>query len=102
MDKNAKIYVAGHRGLVGSALVRKLQSEGFRNLVLRTSKELDLKNPAAVRGCQVVHDDDVSHFCLPEIYRDKENRRIKSDGLAKSRNVRCAVIPVKTGIQELQ
>jgi GDP-L-fucose synthase len=48
MDKNAKIYVAGHRGLVGSALVRKLQSEGYRNLVLRTSKELDLKNPAAV------------------------------------------------------
>ena len=39
MDKNAKIYVAGHRGLVGSALVRKLQSEGYRNLVLRTSKE---------------------------------------------------------------
>jgi len=48
MDKNAKIYVAGHRGLVGSALVRKLQSAGYRNLVLRTSKELDLKNPAAV------------------------------------------------------
>jgi len=48
MDKNAKIHVAGHRGLVGSALVRKLKSEGYRNLVLRTSKELDLKNPAAV------------------------------------------------------
>jgi GDP-L-fucose synthase len=48
MDKNAKIYVAGHRGLVGSALVRKLQSEGYRNLVLRTSKELDLINPADV------------------------------------------------------
>lgn len=42
MDKNAKIYVAGHRGMVGSALVRKLQKEGYKNLVLRTSTELDL------------------------------------------------------------
>ncbi|MGA7827870.1 MAG: GDP-L-fucose synthase [Geobacteraceae bacterium] len=48
MDKAAKIYVAGHRGLVGSAIVRKLQAEGYSNLVLRTSKELDLRNPAAV------------------------------------------------------
>lgn len=50
MDKNAKIYVAGHRGLVGSALVRKLRSEGYTNLALRTSKELDLKNQDAVGG----------------------------------------------------
>lgn len=44
MDKNSKIYVAGHRGLVGSALVRKLKSEGYFNLVLRTKSELDLRN----------------------------------------------------------
>ena len=49
MDKAAKIYVAGHRGLVGSAIVRKLQSEGYTNLVLRTSKELDLREQAMVR-----------------------------------------------------
>ncbi len=48
MDKGAKIYVAGHRGLVGSAIVRKLRAEGYTNLVLRTSKELDLRNQAAV------------------------------------------------------
>ncbi|RQW83384.1 MAG: GDP-L-fucose synthase [Geobacter sp.] len=48
MDKKAKIYVAGHRGLVGSAIVRRLRAEGYTNLVLRTSKELDLKNTAAV------------------------------------------------------
>ncbi len=47
MDRNAKIYVAGHRGLVGSAIVRKLQAEGYGNLVLRTSKELDLRNQVA-------------------------------------------------------
>lgn len=47
MDKNAKLYVAGHRGLVGSAIVRKLQKEGFKNLLLRTSSELDLRSQQA-------------------------------------------------------
>ncbi|MFN6944465.1 MAG: GDP-L-fucose synthase family protein [Cytophagaceae bacterium] len=49
MEKNSKIYVAGHRGMVGSALVRKLQKEGFTNLVLRTSKELDLRDQVQVK-----------------------------------------------------
>ena len=49
MDKKSKIYVAGHRGLVGSAIVRKLRQEGFTNLVMATSKELDLREQAAVR-----------------------------------------------------
>ncbi len=48
MDKNAKIYVAGHRGLVGSALVRVLQKEGFNNLLLKTRQELDLLDQKAV------------------------------------------------------
>jgi GDP-L-fucose synthase len=48
MDKDAKIYVAGHRGLVGSAIMRKLVDEGYGNLLLRTSKELDLRNQEAV------------------------------------------------------
>ena len=49
MDKKAKIYVAGHRGLVGSAIVRKLTKQGYDNLVLKTSSELDLRNQAAVQ-----------------------------------------------------
>ena len=48
MEKNSKIYVAGHRGLVGSAIVRCLQAEGYANVITRTSKELDLTNQAAV------------------------------------------------------
>ena len=48
MEKNAKIFVAGHRGMVGSAIVRKLQAEGYTNLVLRTSSELDLRNQSQV------------------------------------------------------
>ena len=48
MEKNAKIYVAGHRGMVGSAIFRKLKAEGYTNLVIRNSQELDLRNQQAV------------------------------------------------------
>ena len=48
MKEHEKIYVAGHRGMVGSAIVRKLNSKGFKNLVLKTSSELDLRNQEAV------------------------------------------------------
>ncbi|MBW7476718.1 GDP-L-fucose synthase [Paenibacillus oenotherae] len=49
MDLNAKIYVAGHRGLVGSAILRALEEKGYRNLVLRTSSELDLRDREQVQ-----------------------------------------------------
>lgn len=48
MDLKSRIFVAGHRGMVGSAIVRKLQSEGYTNLLLKTRQELDLLNQAAV------------------------------------------------------
>jgi GDP-L-fucose synthase len=48
LEKQAKIYVAGHRGMVGSAIVRKLQDLGYTNLVLKTSAELDLRDQAKV------------------------------------------------------
>ena len=50
MEKHAKIYVAGHRGMVGSAIVRELQRQGYDNLILRTHRELDLCNQAAVEA----------------------------------------------------
>ena len=50
MDKSSKIYVAGHRGMVGSALIRKLEKEGYTHLVLRTSSELDLRDQQAVNA----------------------------------------------------
>jgi GDP-L-fucose synthase len=49
MEKKSKIYVAGHRGLMGSAIVRKLKQDGYTNLVMATSKELDLREQAATR-----------------------------------------------------
>ncbi|GGN07618.1 GDP-L-fucose synthase [Dyadobacter beijingensis] len=50
MEKSAKIYIAGHRGMVGSAILRKLEEEGFNNIITRTSSELDLRNQADVRA----------------------------------------------------
>ena len=48
MNKDSKIYIAGHRGMVGSAIVRVLTSNGYNNIITRTSKELDLRNQQAV------------------------------------------------------
>lgn len=49
MKKNSRIFVAGHRGLVGSAIWKSLENKGYSYLIGRTHKELDLEDPAAVR-----------------------------------------------------
>lgn len=48
MDINDRVYIAGHRGMVGSAIFRQLKAKGFKNLIVRTSSELDLRNSQAV------------------------------------------------------
>lgn len=50
MDKHSKIFVAGHRGMAGSAIVRKLEAEGYTNLILKTRQDLDLRDQAAVNS----------------------------------------------------
>jgi GDP-L-fucose synthase len=50
LDKNSKIYVAGHRGMVGSSVLRKLEHEGFNNIITKTRKDLDLLNTSAVEN----------------------------------------------------
>ena len=50
MDKSAKIYIAGHRGMVGSAIERKLRTEGYNNIIYRTSTEMDLRNQDLVNS----------------------------------------------------
>ena len=50
MEKSAKIYIAGHRGMVGSAIERKLRTEGYKNIIYRTSNEMDLKNQFLVNS----------------------------------------------------
>jgi GDP-L-fucose synthase len=53
MNKNSKIYIAGHNGLVGSALTRKLVADGYSNLVYRTFNELDLTRQGLCRFSQM-------------------------------------------------
>ena len=48
INKNSKIYIAGHRGMVGSALKRKFINEGFSNIITKSSRELDLRNQQSV------------------------------------------------------
>ena len=50
MEKNARIYVAGHRGMVGSAIVRQLEKQGYTHIITRTSSEVDLRNQQAVQS----------------------------------------------------
>ena len=50
MEKDARIYVAGHNGMVGSAIVRELERQGYNNLIKRTHKELDLTKQQAVEA----------------------------------------------------
>ncbi len=59
MQKTAKIYVAGHRGMVGSAVVRTLRARGFGNIVTRTRSELDLTDQHAVRDFMTAEKPDV-------------------------------------------
>ncbi len=58
MEQNAKIFVAGHRGMVGSAIVRELNNLGYQNIVTKTSKELDLRNQQAVQEFYAVEKPD--------------------------------------------
>ena len=62
MQKTDKIYIAGHRGMVGSAILRKLQTEGYTNLVTRRSSDLDLRNQQAVRD--FFHNEKPDHVFL--------------------------------------
>ena len=50
MEKSSKIYVAGHRGMVGSAIVRELKRQGYDNIITRTHKELDLCRQSEVEN----------------------------------------------------
>ena len=50
MNKNSKIYVSGHNGMVGSSILRLLKKEGYSNLIIRSSSELDLRNQSAVKN----------------------------------------------------
>ena len=83
MEKDAKIYVAGHRGMVGSAIMRELERQGYHNLVLRTHKELDLTRQDQVEAffAQEKPDDYVIATGVQHTVREFTTLAFANDGI---------------------
>jgi GDP-L-fucose synthase len=81
LDKNSKIFVTGHRGMVGSALVRKLRSRGFDNLLVRTRSELDLLDQQAVHAFLAEHKPDYIFIAAAKVGGIQANNRYRADFL---------------------
>jgi GDP-L-fucose synthase len=73
MNKKARIYIAGHRGLVGSALLRNLTAAGFENLITLTRNELDLADPVAVKWMFSVYRPEYVFHCAARVGGIKAN-----------------------------
>lgn len=73
MKKNSKIFVAGHRGLVGSAMVRLLKAQGYENVITVTRQEVDLADPVAVKWFYSVHRPEYVFMCAARVGGIKDN-----------------------------
>ena len=78
-DKHAKIYVAGHRGLVGSAILRRLERGGYDNIIVRSSRELDLTDQAATEAFFAAEKPDQVYLCAAKVGGIMANSRYPAD-----------------------
>src|SRR4051794_40802535 len=103
MEKYSKIYVAGHRGLVGSAILRKLQNEGFTNLVYKTSNELDLRNFADVLDFFEAEEIEYVFLAAAKVGGIVANNRYPADFIRDNLLIQTHVIDAayKTGVKKL-
>ena len=103
LDRSKKIYVAGHRGLVGSALVRKLQKEGFTNIVTRTHSELDLTRQAEVEDFFEKEKPDYVILAAAKVGGIHANNTYPADFIMKNLQIECNVIDAayKNNVQKL-
>ncbi|HNF48297.1 MAG TPA: GDP-L-fucose synthase [Chitinophagales bacterium] len=92
MDVNSKIYVAGHRGMVGSAIVRKLKAEGFKHILTATSKELDLTNQADVDVWFEKNKPDYVFVAAAKVGGIYANNTYRADFLYQNLMIECNVI----------
>ncbi len=92
MKKTDKIYVAGHRGLVGSAIVRNLKAKGYENVIGRTHKELDLKDQAAVRAFFEQEKPDVVVLAAAKVGGINANNTTPADFAYENMQIQCNVI----------
>lgn len=92
LNKTDKIYVAGHRGLVGSAIVRNLKKKGFTNIIGRTHKELDLCNQTAVRTFFETERPDVVVLAAAKVGGINANNTIPAEFAYENMQIQCNVI----------
>lgn len=92
MEKKAKIYIAGHRGMVGSAILRALQAKGYNNFVLKTSTELDLKNQQAVADFFAVEKPDYVFLAAAKVGGIVANNTYRADFLYENLMIQNNVI----------
>lgn len=92
MDKTDKIYVAGHRGLVGSAIVRNLKSKGYENVIGRTHKELDLTSQAAVREFFETQRPDIVVLAAAKVGGINANNTVPAEFAYENMQIQCNVI----------
>lgn len=92
MEKNDKIYVAGHRGLVGSAIVRSLKKQGYENVIGRTHRELDLTDQAAVRAFFETERPDIVVLAAAKVGGINANNTAPADFAWDNMQIQCNVI----------
>lgn len=92
MNKDDKIYVAGHRGLVGSAIVRKLKEKGYTHIIGRTHQELDLTDQAAVRAFFESETPDVVVLAAAKVGGINANNQAPADFAYENLQIQCNVI----------
>ncbi|MCX7843061.1 MAG: GDP-L-fucose synthase [Clostridia bacterium] len=92
MEKHSKIYVAGHRGLVGSAIVRKLKEKGCTNIVGRTHAELDLTDQAAVEGFFAQERPEYVFLAAAKVGGIHANNTYPADFIMENELIQCNVI----------
>jgi GDP-L-fucose synthase len=92
MELNAKIYVAGHRGMVGSAIVRHLRAAGYENVVTRTRQELDLLDQAAVRAFYAAERPDYVIIAAAKVGGIMANKEHQADFLYENLQIQNNII----------
>jgi len=103
LEKNAKIYIAGHRGMVGSAIHRKLAKEGYTDIVTRTSKELDLRDQVAVKAFFDLEKPDYVFLAAAKVGGIVANNTYRADFLYENLAIQNNVIhqSYKHGVKKL-
>ena len=103
MNKKSKIYIAGHRGLVGSAILSNLKSKGYNNLLTRTSSELDLRNQAAVESFFEEEKPEYVFLAAAKVGGIIANNTYRADFIYENLQIQNNVIhsAYKTGVKKL-